>query len=270
MESKKKMKQLFSLIAISSLVLGACGEADDPGKQGQPAQTDNSSRALRASEAASEAITLSADLAQAGAAAARAGIAEFDINQRVDDIVGASCAKIELTNTTLTVDFSDCPALKGTISVTFPNADCIDPTNTDPSCLGDLTVEVSSSLEIDGISISGTFENIINDDGCEAEGDLDVDVAGDKLDINFDLSVAQNSASDCDTINGTIGMTSTDGSVNIVATNLVDCGECPDSGSLSVETADQSVVINFDNGNIEVNGANGEQVEATLSCDAAF
>ncbi len=265
------MKQLFSLIAISSLVLGACGGEDtNGGKQGQPAQTDNSSRALRATEAASEAITLSADLAQAGAAAARAGIAEFDLIQRVDDIVGASCAKIELTNTTLTVDFTDCPALTGTISVTFPNADCIDPANTDPSCLGDLTVEVSSSLEIEGISISGTFKNIINDDGCDADGELEVDVTGDKLDINFDLSVDQNGTTDCDTINGNVAVTSTEGSIKIVATNLVDCGECPDSGSLSVEAADQSVVIDFDNGNIAVNGANGEQVDATLSCDATF
>ena len=223
---------------------------------------------MRSTEASSEVITLSAEFAAIGAAAARSSFVEMDLQQRVDDVVGADCGLVEYTATTLRVDLSGCPELSGSIEITFPNAACLDPASSDPACLGDLVVNVETALEIEGISINGTFETTITDDSIEAAGDIEVDVAGDELDVTFDLSIAE--SGDCELLNGTVDVTSSEGDVSVAVSDLLDCGECPESGSLSVQTADQSVVVDFDAGSISVNNADGEPIDAELSSDAAI
>ena len=262
------MKTLVSLIAITSMTLFAC--AADEGNGGGAADTDNNSRALRSAEATSEVITLSADFAQVGALSARSSIAEFDLKSYVDDIVGADCGQVELTGNTMTVDMTSCPGLSGTISVTFPDADCLDPNNPDPNCLGDLDVTVTTTLEVEGIEINGTFSNLITDDGCEADGSLEIDFAGDELDVDFDIEITEDTANGCELVNGTINVAANGETVSVVAEGLVDCGECPEAGRLSVEANGESVVIDFDDGTIDVTGANGESVDVDLSCDAAI
>ena len=41
-----------------------------------------------------------------------------------------------------------------------------------------LEVTVVSTLDVDGIEISGSFTNLITDDGCDAQGSLEIDVDG--------------------------------------------------------------------------------------------
>lgn len=258
----------YTALFSASITLTACAADDGPGDgdgDGDPSEQREARDLLRSTDATTNTIALSADLSAIAVAPsfARTSASAADLELRILEQLDLDCVTTAIDADRVEVTLGACSGVTGKMIISFDDQACLDPL----AACDEIAVSVEAEIEVEGLSISGVFENTISDQGCDAAGDLSI--TGSLVDdqaISFDLDVSYD-GNGCELIDGTLSLDNGGDELSVEADQVLDCGgECADSGVLTATAGDESVTVDFDNGLVSGSDGLGNDFEVALDC----
>lgn len=255
-----------ALVATSITLTACAADGDRPGGDGDADQTepDAAREAARSTGVATDVIALSADLSRIAVAPsfARSSAGGADLDLRVLEQLALDCVDTVVEAGRVEVTLGACSGVTGKMIISFDDAACLDPL----AACDEIAVSVEADIEVEGLRISGRFDNTVSEAGSAASGELSItgSLVAD-LAIGFDLAVSHDGS--CELIDGTLEVETGDLALAVEADGVLDCGgDCAEAGVLTATAGDQTVIVDFDNGLVSASDGRGNQVEAALDC----